>query len=178
MRIHALRDNVDSIVDKYNWTGNGSIKLSSMVPEHKIIELGTRNIWQLYQINLGRSLRKGTAIEVAVRWDLEDISHVARPFISQTIETATGSLKLRLEVPEDFGVTRAQKTILPTIDSLASIYDEPLDVRNGVVEWTVTKPKLLHCYQLAWFDPGADATPPNRADLALPMQKNDKEGSK
>jgi hypothetical protein len=159
VRLKALRD-MDTFVDKYNWTGQGEIKLSSMVLEHRIIELGTRNIWRMYEVHFGRSLRKNDVIEVAVRWDLKDITHSARPFMSQTVEAPSRSLKFKLEVPEDFGVTKARLTILASIESLSSLKDTDCELRNGMVEWTIKKPRLLHCYQLSWYDPGADSAPP------------------
>lgn len=79
--LKARRSGLDRYVDKFNWSGKGKIELSSMVPEHTVRLLGRRNIWRLYEVTLGHSLRKGEIIVVEVKWDLRDPDGQAVPFL-------------------------------------------------------------------------------------------------
>ncbi|BEH01717.1 hypothetical protein brsh051_09980 [Brooklawnia propionicigenes] len=155
IKIKTLRSGIDAFTDKYAWTGAGKMRVSSGLAEQSIVNLGVRNIWQIYQVHFGFNAPKGKEIQMAIRWELEDDLGRAQPFMSQTIDMPTNELKMRVIVPESFGVQTAIKKIRPNIDILDDIYTETMPVRNGFAEWTVSRPKLFHCYELAWLDPGA-----------------------
>ena len=152
----ARRNGVTTFRDKYNWSGSGTIDITTLVPEHTIHAKGQRNIWQMYEVDLGTALKKRESHTVAVKWTLTDSAHQARPFMSQTIDVPTKELRFRLRVPQTFGITTGRKLIRQSIDTLDIVHSEDAVVINGEVEWTVKTPKLLHCYELNWVDPGGE----------------------
>lgn len=62
-------------------------------------------------------------------------------------------LVLRLRLPAEFWITRAYKTLLPTIDSLEPLSAVEAPVEQGELDWSIRRPRLLHCYQVNWTDP-------------------------
>jgi len=156
LRIRSLIHNLSFIVDKYNWTGNGTLFIQSLIPELSVRRMGRRNIWHLYSVDFPANIRKREEQEIFIRWDLTDSQQQFRPFISQTIEVPTKKLTFRLQVPESFGVSTAKWTIRPTIDVLETVGSGTIPVRNGICDWTISNPKLLHCYELSWFDNRGD----------------------
>lgn len=154
--LKARRSGVASYTDKFNWSGRGSIRVVSGVPEHTVQQLGQRNIWQIFAIYFGRTLRRGEKISTNTLWRLQDTRGTAAPFFSQSINEPTDVLVFRLRLPAAFDVHRVACTILPTIDSLTQLSntEKELIVRDEYAEavWTIKKPKLLHCYQMSWVD--------------------------
>jgi hypothetical protein len=161
LTLKAQRSGMHCYVDKFNWTGRGDILMSSMIREHSLQELGQRNIWQLYQVNFGRNLRKGDTIDVAVKWDLKDPDGKAVPFFSQSVNEPTEKLTFRLRLPNSFNVRSVTRTVLPTIDALTPLSSENVAMRDdghtSEDVWQPRRPQLLHCYQMSWVDP--DVTP-------------------
>lgn len=153
--IKALRDGVEGVKDKYNWTGSGRIKIDSLSEEHTIRLLGQRNIWQAYEIVFNKRLKKGETQRVAVKWTLSDPEHRARPFISQSVDYPTKLLRFRVRVPSSFNVQHPRKIIRATIDTLDVLEERDDEVLNGEIEWSIHNPKLYHCYELTWIDPNA-----------------------
>lgn len=155
--IKAVRDGISAYRDKYNWTGSGDINVDSLIPEHTTHLKGQRNIWQMFEVDLGRNLKKGDTERVAIRWKLTDPDCKARPFMSQSIDVPTAELRFRLKVPQSFNVSSARARVRQTIDILDEVSSEELHVINGEVEWPIKSPRLLHCYELNWVDPGVAA---------------------
>lgn len=158
MTIKARRPGLERYVDKFNWTGQGTMAISSMVPEHVVRLLGRRNIWRMYEVSFGRALRKNDRITLEVKWDLDDPESRAVPFFSQSINERTDVLVLKLRLPAEFSITRAYKTILPTIDALEPISTIETAVDQGELDWVIRHPRLLHCYQISWTDPAINPT--------------------
>jgi hypothetical protein len=168
--LKARRHGLDAYMDKFHWSGAGPMTIASLVPEHTIDMLGHRNIWRLYRVSFGRALAKNDVIEIAIRWELKDPHQTAVPFFSQSVNEPTALLTFLLRLPESFSVRRVTATILPTIEFLTPVeaHTEDMKVRNGFAEceWTIKRPKLLHCYQMSWTDPGAT---PKQVVLAGPQ---------
>lgn len=157
--IRAERDGIQTFHDKYNWTGSGNIDIDSLVQEHTIRPLGQRNIWQAYEVDFGKTLNKGDTERIAVRWRLEDPEMRAVTFMSQSIDVPTRRLQFRIKVPDEFNVRHGRSVIRQTIDTMNVVKSSDIDVINGEAAWLIEKPKLLHCYELSWVDPGAATTP-------------------
>lgn len=151
MRIKALARSVNDIRDKYHWTGSGSVELSSLVSEHSIYKGGSRNVWQLYTIDLGTSLKKGQELDVHVKWDLNDEGRTMSPFISQTVEVPTRVLRFRVIATNlSVKIEDASWVIRPTVDALEQLESGRIEVRDGIIDWEFKRPKLLHCYEVRW----------------------------
>ncbi len=159
MRIAALRNGVDRYVDKYYWSGEGTVLLTSMVNEHTLRHVGHRNVWQLYEIQFPWPLAKGEEIDVGVKWEMTVTGRTPAPFFSQTVVEPTERLLFKLRLPEDFGITKVVKSVLPSIESLRPIESAEGVLTDGTFTWEISRPSLMHCYQVHWHDPEYAAPP-------------------
>lgn len=153
--LKALKNNLDHYIDKYHWTGSGEISLKSAIPEHRVHLTERKSVWQFYQIDFRRHLKKNDTIITEVVFDLFDAKGTAVPFFSATVEEPTNKLVLELRLNPSLGVKEAIAEEKITITSKA-----PLDIRivpldnEGRAIWSLSRPELLHHYELRWVMPG------------------------
>jgi hypothetical protein len=81
---------------------------------------------------------------------LEDLEHLAVPFLSATIEEPTGLLSLTVKFPEDSNVTKVIEEIAPFIGAKNPFQDVEKQVRGKEHEFKPDEVKLLHHYELRW----------------------------
>jgi hypothetical protein len=150
-RIKALKNGLDTYRDKFRWTGRGDINIKSGIPEQHVIETVRKNVWQVYEIRLQRTLKKGDIIETEVVWELDDQASRAVPFFSTTIEEPTKLLRFNLSLPIDFGVREATREVSSGIGSGKPFQSDatPLN-KHGEVVWEIKNPKLLYYYEIRW----------------------------
>lgn len=152
--VQALKNNLDRYIDKYAWTGKGSIKMKSNIKEQLCNEGLRKNVWQFYEIIFQKILNKGDKIETEIFWDLYDKESVAVPFASSTVLEPTELLKLKVILPQNFDVREAICETSCSISSYRPLKTEYISCdRNGVYEWNIIKPKILYHYEMRWIFP-------------------------
>jgi hypothetical protein len=149
-KVRALKDNLDRYVDRYNWTGKGTVAPQSLRRSEKYVETDRKSTWQYYELRFERALKKGEELDVDVVWNLEDLEKVAVPFISATIEEPTNSLSLKVKFPDGSNVDHVIKEISPFIGAKMPFSSVREDITEMEYEWIVRKPKLLFHYELRW----------------------------
>lgn len=150
-RLQALRRGADHYVDKYRWTGEGSTTPTSRINGQILRNKRRKNVWQFFDVVFPRPLGRREEIEVELVWELEDPARKAVPFFSVTVEEPTDLLSLELQLPSEFGVTSVVCEHAPYMGAkeVFKSMDKELD-RDGKVVWTISRPKLLHYYEIRW----------------------------
>ncbi|MDD1498983.1 nucleotidyl transferase AbiEii/AbiGii toxin family protein [Agrobacterium sp. CNPSo 3708] len=149
--IVSNKNKVGTFYDRYHWTGDQAVTVTSKNPRHVFTERSRKNVWRRYEIDFQRILNEGDEEEVALTWHLTDKAGQFVPFISATIDCHTEFLALRLDtrlIPERVG--NVQVEVLPMQGS-----GEPLELINieskgSVFEYTCANPRLLHTYEMRW----------------------------
>lgn len=150
--LKALKNNLDGYFDKYRWTGKGNIEIKSAMNGHLFRKSIQKSIWQFYEINFQKYLKKGETIETELTWELEDVEGKAVPFFSVTIEEPTDFLKFNLSLNPELGVKEAICEVSFSIGAKKPFQTKTklLD-RNGYAEWIIKNPRLLHHYEMRWI---------------------------
>lgn len=155
--LKSLRDNLDAYYDKYHWTGLGKIHVKSAVREHQYRETMKKNIWSCYEIRFQKSLKRGEEIETELIFDLEDVNNKAVPFMSATIEEPTDLLVMSVSFPDSLGLREATCETSSSIGARSPFISKTVPInRNGQVNWSIRKPKLLYHYEIRWIFPEGD----------------------
>lgn len=152
IRLRALTNQLDTYRDKYHWTGElGSAPEATIKGQH-LYQTVRKNVWQFYEVQLGKTLNRGAEAEVEVRWNLNDASRKAVPFISATIEEPTKKLTLHVALPRSLGITKISREVSSSIGAPKPISSEELDLsRDGEISQTFDSPLLFHHYELKWI---------------------------
>ncbi|MEW8051230.1 MAG: hypothetical protein AB2809_12710 [Candidatus Thiodiazotropha sp.] len=147
--LKALKDDLTQYIDKYRWTGIGSVNIRSGIEGHKISQSSDRSIYKYYTISFERTLKKKEEIDTEVIWDLEDTGKTAIPFISATIEEPTDKLRMQIMLPKEMKVHGVIKEVSHMIGAIKPILSEHDDInRDNTYLWEIDEPKLLHHYEL------------------------------
>jgi hypothetical protein len=150
MTLKALRNGLDRMPDKYNWTGNGKVEVQSRYEEHRLV-LGDRaSVWQMYELKFDRVLNKGDSIDIAIDWKIEDRDKTANSFISTTIHEPTEKLAMKVFFADSFGVRQVICEEKADMGAIRPYSSKILPLVGGEAAWPVAKPKLLHYYEVRW----------------------------
>jgi hypothetical protein len=150
-KFKALKNVVDRYSDRWNWTGSGDVKVTSLIHTQSIMNPESQGIWDIFDIKFNESLNKNDVIDSEILWCIENIGEKPNPFCSATIQEPTGLLKFKISFPEDFKIKEVLCEQMHSISSkeVISRIKKNID-RNNEVEWTIEKPELLHHYQVRW----------------------------
>ena len=80
LRLKALRRGLDTYRDKYRWTGDGPMTITSSHQDQQFLEIHKRNVWQYYEIRFLKPLGRGEVVETELTWKLHDPEKKAVPF--------------------------------------------------------------------------------------------------
>jgi hypothetical protein len=149
-RIRALKDNLDRYIDRYNWTGKGTVAPKSLRKSEKYFETERRSTWQYYEMKFEKPLKKGEELDVGVIWELDDLENKSVPFISATLEEPTQSLSLKVKFPNDSVVDHVIKETSPFIGAKMPFSSIREEISENEYEWIIPNPKLLFHYELRW----------------------------
>ena len=154
LHLKSRKPNLNEYLDKYHWSGSKEpLEIKSTIDKHEFKEIRRKNVWNLYKVVFERHLRKGETKEIEVVFKCEDIGD-AVPFFSATVEEPTDKLIFNLILPVEWGVEEA---IWETSSGIGAT--EPIDSgvikfdRTGTAKWTLTKPRMLHYYEMRWVYP-------------------------
>lgn len=150
-KIKALKDGVAAFRIKFHWTG-GDYHIYCSDKKYTLVEIGTTNLYNFYEVILPATLKKGEIAEIEIKWDLDNSAHRAIPFFSTTIEEPTEELVMNIILPPVLGVKEVCTEMSSTLGAQL-----PLDIttvqldKHGEYKWVVKKPQLLYVYQIKWF---------------------------
>jgi hypothetical protein len=148
--VKAIKNGVHTYCDRYCWSGKGRIEINCGNPEHIFTETGRVNTYQLFEIKLGKTLKKNQTEKIEINWNLEDKAGCAEPFLATTLHEPTNNLTLTVSLRQTKKVKHAIYT-----ERLSSSMRDELDLKEvpfngGVATILIQKPKLLHYYELRW----------------------------
>ncbi len=154
VQLKSLIDNLDRFHDRYCWSGCNYVTPKCENREFQYAPTVRRGVYQEYDILFDRKLKKGDIIDIAISFELEDISGTADPHMSTTISAPTDNLILRVVMPKKFGVEKAIAEVLPNSDYYnpfeTKIVDFVYNEKYGEAKFEKSKPKLLHIYSIRW----------------------------
>ncbi len=110
--IKPLCDGVSSFIDRYKWSGSGSISPHAIVENHTVQKLDTKYGYQRYIINLGgRSYnKKDEPVHTGIEFKtMHDRSGKASTHLATGIYDITKDLTLEVHFPMDMNVTNIRK---------------------------------------------------------------------
>lgn len=155
LKIKALKDGRTTFYDRYVWTGKGNVNIRTANCNQVYRPTTRMNIWQLYEIQLERTLKKGEGTEFELIWELDDVADVAQPFLATTIHEPTNFLKMQVSLPRNLlhshqaiCEVRTHSAILKSVDSEEKHFEDKDG--HAIIEWNKHKPKLLYHYELRW----------------------------
>lgn len=152
-KIRAMTNKCDRLFDKYNWTGSGPVDVKCSDQDFNIIMLHRSDNFQRLEVCFGRNLKIGETIEIELTYTLDDAEIRAIPYLCTTIVEPTKFQILRVVVPDEFKLQRANTEIRRSVESHLSESSDIKPFKNNVCEWEIAKPKLYYVYSIKWnFD--------------------------
>jgi hypothetical protein len=152
--LKALKKDLYFYRDKYSWTGRGAMVIKSGIKEQKIKETEKRGVWQFYEIQFPKTLKKNEEIETEVIWILTDTERQAVPFTSSDIEEPLELLKINIKLPPSLLVEKVTCEETAGIAIKKPYLSEIRNLnRNGEYSWEIKNPKLFHHYEIRWDFP-------------------------
>jgi len=152
LRLKALRRGIDTYRDKYRWTSDGPMTITSSHKDQQFLEIHKRNVWQYYEIRFQKPLAKGEVVETELKWELHDPEHKAVPFFSADIEEPTNRLIMHLSLDPSLGVTSAIQETSPSIGAPKSLRSDSVSLNShGELTWVIPNPSLLYHYEMRWY---------------------------
>ena len=152
--LKALKPGISVYNDRYHWTGNGKVRVTTDVPGHEFRILDKRNIWQFYEIDLGRAINKGETVETEILWNIDDSGDTSIPMVGYTVEEPTERIVFNLRFPPELGITELHHGVHLGIGSTRPFRSGTVRVnRDGSATWEVSRPELLHHYEVRWRFP-------------------------
>lgn len=149
IRVKGMRSALTSYPDRYKWTGKNVVPRSGI--EGQTLRLTSKkNVWQCYEIEFEKTLMKDEETDTEMICELTDPERAAVPFISATIDEPTEFLRMVLIAPVTLGIHQCVCEVSTTISSKAPLSSEIIQEQNGQIAWLITKPKLLHHYEMKW----------------------------
>lgn len=146
--IKALRNGLQEYEDKFRWTGT-AYRLFGDTEDYSIVAEGEKNnVFDVYRFKFSKPLNKGEEISVEAEWEA---TGPAEPFFSTTIEEPTDFLVMRVVLFPQSGVKKVNCEVCPNIgaklpkDRFVANLDS-----DGEYIWEVSKPKILHHYEINW----------------------------
>ena len=152
VRIESLKHGVSAYHDRYIWTGEGERKIDALITGQTVRDTGSVSGWDCYAVDLGRTLKKGEQCEIELLWTLLDSARKAKPFLAVTVREPTKKLELKITLHKPvsskaIGEVRTNGSVLLPRDTEYIAFD-----RQNEAVWNPAKPKLLHHYQMRWYE--------------------------
>ncbi|MCK9345064.1 MAG: hypothetical protein M0P64_02990 [Candidatus Pacebacteria bacterium] len=152
-KLKALRNGLDAYRDRYQWTGQGSISISSAIPGQCVQTAFQRNVWTFFDIRFSRNLQKNETVTAEVVWDFVDPQQKALRSFSATIHEPTDVLHLELKLPLTYTSKEAVCEHYGDFGAKTSFGSEVKQIdKNGLAKWIIPKPGLLHYYEVRWVE--------------------------
>lgn len=152
LTVKCQTNHLDSILDKYIWTGK--VEPWPLRPVRNIKELKMEariGVWKYFRVVFDHIINKGDTITVGYEWPNIIDCKSSSPFFSTTTEEPTKNIIMSLNL----GSSYSGATIyLEEYRSMGSDYQikvvqEKLD-DNGYYQWNIRKPKRFRYYLIRW----------------------------
>lgn len=160
IRLKAARPGVNLFENKYSWTGLGEEKKPLVVSKgHELMGFYGHRRWKYYYIYLGYELARGEEVEVIIKQELNDQAGTFEPFLAKTITESVESLKLRVLLPENCSLTKADNCELKGTEHSSKILKKVTSIRNTIgyegkvykeLSYEILKPRLNRRYEIRW----------------------------
>jgi len=153
IEIQALRDGVESFVNKFWWTGTGEQDLRLLSIGH-FLEMPPvpREAWRYYKVNFGRALNAGETETVIIQQTMKDTGRTHEPILSKVVTEPLGHLILEVHPPK----TRPPSKVVLYEHATAFVLHPvsskvvPFDRSKWCINWEIANPKFGHTYTIRW----------------------------
>jgi hypothetical protein len=153
IEIQALRDGINTFVNKYWWTGTGEQDIRVLSKGHFLEGPPIpREAWRYYRVNLGRALPAGSTERVVIKQVLKDQGKTHEPILSKTVTEPIGKLALKVNLPRNrhpAKITRNEYSSAFIINPVSSEIAD-FDTATWQIRWEISNPKLGHTYTIRW----------------------------
>ncbi len=151
VRLKALRQGLNRYEDRYQFSGDGDIKIASKQTDQQVVELPWQDLWAYYEIRFNRTLNRGDIIETDVLFDIKDQRRPMNPYINADIAEPTKLLIMEVEIPDRLGVREMVQETCSTVGAKRPKKTSTDEMRHGECTWTIRRPRLLHSYKMKWW---------------------------
>lgn len=152
LEIKSKINHLESIFDKFIWTGNNRAEVPR--PEKNvstITEQPTIGIWRYIRVTLKDSLSKGEEREISYKWPKISDCTSSSPFVSTSTEEPTKQLIFKIKLGAKYSNREIRLEEFRAIEA-----DNPISVKivrldnNGDYEWDVSNIKRFRHYRVRW----------------------------
>ncbi len=156
VKFKVLCDKLEKITKQFTWTGSGykCTKLVKSMGKYTLVDTERKHPPLSYDVLFDSVKRPGDKVSYKTCTEVEDDSHVMKPFLSHQIKAQTDYLELRVTAPT--GLLKNVR-FAEYADNTAEVeLSKPVtlegkDVGNlETYEYQVKSPNLLHCYRIEW----------------------------
>lgn len=169
VRIRSRVDGLEAYQDKYLWTGGAAGLPSAGGGCVKTSQLVKAGIWTFFSTQLDRTLNRGQEHEFTVEWPPLENWRNSSPFVSSSTDEPTRALTFEV----DLGDLKVEGPLiaeqLRSIESPSAFSWSDLPLKNGRIEWKISRPRLYRHYRLRWEWPGQGAA------QAMPVQPDSRQ---
>ncbi|MDO4303333.1 MAG: hypothetical protein Q4D94_05405, partial [Bacillota bacterium] len=152
MVIKSNIDNLDSIFDKFIWTGTSAAKVPNpRLHIQEIKECNKIGIWKYFQIFLDSPISKGDTLEIRYEWPTIYNCNSSSPFFSTSTEEPTKEVNMILKLGKRYS---DREIILEEYRAIEG--DNPISTKRtkldqwGDYTWPIKKPKRFRYYRIRW----------------------------
>lgn len=152
MIIKSKINNLESILDKYLWTGTSKAsKPSAGQNIRSIEEQSLIGVWKYLRIILDANLCKGEVREINYNWPVIKNCTTSSPFFSTSTDEPTKKVVLAIQLGRNYAHRQIRLEEFRAIeaDNPISVLDAQLD-QNGNYTWDVLKVKRFRHYRIRW----------------------------
>lgn len=150
--IKSCCNSLESVFDKYIWTGNSNGLIPNPKKNIRKIQLENKiGIWNYLRIVLEDPLRKGHPKLIKYNWPLIKDCNSSSPFVSCDTDIPTKSLIFELELGNEFKDADLILEEFRAIESDFSLSTKKVKFdKYGAYEWKVKNPKRFRLYRMRW----------------------------
>lgn len=153
LKIKALENNLDSILDKFIWTGKSDAKLP--IKKENIQEIreqkNRKGVWKFFDIVFPMPLNKGEVLNFSYEWPAISDCSSSSAFVSTSTEVPTKYLEFEIDLGKEY---KNQQIILAEYRALDSNWPLSQEIKNfdgnGKYVWKIDKPKRFRYYIARW----------------------------
>lgn len=147
-------NNLSRYEEKFCWSSYSSdIDILPLYEGQKIINMASRNLWNILEIDLGDRYKKRDRVKTGMRIiGLNDKLGVARPFLSNKTEKKIKERMMIVEIPKGLKPINAKFEICPSGETGKVLRSEPLQYDNKIQGFSklIRFPRKGWSYSIVW----------------------------
>ncbi len=153
IKAKVLRDGVEYFSHKFQWTGKGLITVETTNSQLRAeLKKDHRGIREECRIYFESPKRQGEIVDIAWTLNLQNENHVAKPYLSSTInDWVKEKVSLTAQFPDPGFATSYRKQIFMSGVADIPVW-EKIVVEDGiqVASWIIPRPRPSYRYQIDW----------------------------